>query len=84
MTPVVNGLALNAMGSVIAFDRIIREPVLMLHGFQISHFFVRTLDKLGVNLPLPNGDTRYLDIGSGLVTNTCTIYFCYLGRGTSA
>jgi len=79
--PVARGLALYAAGGVVAFDRVLRNPGLMPRDFQISLFFVQTLNKLGANLPLPNTSVGFLDVGPELNTNVYTIYFTYLDMG---
>lgn len=80
--PIAHGLVLYAAGGIVAFDRVVRDPAIQPREFQISRFFVETLNKFGAGIEMPNTSSGFLDIGpNGLVMNVNTIYYTYFDLG---
>lgn len=80
--PVMRGLVLYATGGAVAFDKIVENPSVQPHDMVVTIFFVQTLNKFGANLPLPQADVGYMDLGPNLLLfNAYSIYYTYLSLG---
>lgn len=83
--PVMHGLTLYAVGAAVAFDKVVQDPTLRPHNFEISVFFVETLNKFGANLEHRAPATGYVDIGpNNLTINIYSIYYMYFELGYPA
>jgi oligosaccharide repeat unit polymerase len=81
IVPVAQGFVLYAAGGLIAFDRVIREPNIIPHNWQINRFFLQTMNKLGARFEVPSLHAQFVSIGPAFPLNVYTFYFAYLDWG---
>lgn len=75
-------LAAYTVGGIVAFDRVVRDPSVVPHNWNISRFFLLTLNKLGAHFQVPSLNADYVDVGyRAYPENVYTIYFAYLDYG---
>jgi oligosaccharide repeat unit polymerase len=79
--PIAKNFALYASGSMVAFDRVVREPNIIPRTYPVYIAFLHLLKNLGVRLEVPD-QTPFVDIGPGsLSTNAYTMYWSYVEFG---
>jgi oligosaccharide repeat unit polymerase len=71
------GFTVYAVGSLVAFDQVIRHPGHVQNTWKIYKPFVHIANKFGADLPELGQSLDFTDIGPGLDTNTYTFYFTY-------
>jgi len=80
--PVLNGFVLYAAGGLVAFDRVLRQPNIVPHNWQINRFFLQTMNKIGGRFVVPALAADYVTVGPDyLLTNVYTFYFAYIDLG---
>lgn len=80
--PLINGIVLYAAGGMVGFDRVIRDPAMVEHNWQISTFFLQTLNKFGTHFAIPPLNSQFVAVGpDSLVDNVYTAYFAYIDLG---
>lgn len=85
LTPVFEGLVSYASGGIVAFDRVVREPSIVVHNWQASRFFLQVAAKLGAHVDVPSQHADFVAIGpGGLSQNVYTMYFAYFDLGPIA
>lgn len=71
-----------AVGGIVAFDRVARDPDMVPHSWPIGAFFVQSINKLGGHLKAPPEHTDFVEIGpKAAPENVYTLYFAYLDYG---
>jgi oligosaccharide repeat unit polymerase len=69
-------------GGTIAFDRVIRDPGIVPHTWQIDRAVLLVLNKFGTHFDVPVINAEYVTIGKdGMVQNVYTMYFAYYDWG---
>jgi oligosaccharide repeat unit polymerase len=82
IVPVAQGFVLYAAGGLIGFDRVIREPNIIPHNWQINRFFLQTMNKLGARFEVPSLHAEFVSVGpNSMLFNVYTFYFAYLDWG---
>ena len=82
--PVLQGIVLYAGGGLAAFDRVVRDPSIVEHNWQISSFFLQTLNKLGAHFTVAPQASQFITVGPNSVEdNVYTAYFAYIDLGFS-
>lgn len=82
ITPALRLIASYAGGGLAAFDRVVRDPGIVPHTWQIDRAVLLVLNKFGAKFDVPVIHAEYVAIGeNGLVTNVYTMYFAYYDWG---
>ncbi len=82
LAPVARGLVLYASGGMVAFDRVVREPNIIPHNWQVNHIVLQTLNKMGGHFEVPYLHAQFVTVGpSTLQQNVYTFYFAYIDWG---
>lgn len=69
-------------GGTIAFDRVIRDPGIVPHTWQIDRAVLLVLNKFGAHFDVPVINAEYVTIGkNGMLQNVYTMYFAYYDWG---
>lgn len=69
-------------GGTIAFDRVIRNPGIVPHTWQIDRAVLLVLNKFGAHFDVPVINAEYVTIGKdGMLQNVYTMYFAYYDWG---
>lgn len=69
-------------GGTIAFDRVIRDPGIVPHTWQIDRAVLLVLNKFGAHFDVPVINAEYVTIGKdGMLQNVYTMYFAYYDWG---
>jgi oligosaccharide repeat unit polymerase len=71
------GFAKYAFGGLVAFDISVQHPGRILNNWKLYTFFIRTLNKFGMNIEAPPVFLEYVDINRAVDINVYTIYFAY-------
>lgn len=80
--PVFDGLVLYASGSLVAFDRVIRDPNITPHSWRVTNPFEHLWHKIDPQFEPNDTHTEFLAIGPhNLAINTFTGYFAYIDLG---
>jgi oligosaccharide repeat unit polymerase len=79
--PIRDGLALYAVGGIVGFDRVVRQPNIIAHTWQINRFFHETANKFGAHFEVPIIHAAFVDVGPQLNGNVYTMYFAYIDLG---
>ncbi len=79
--PVTEDLLSYTAGGIVAYDRIVRNPSIIVHSWQVNRFFLDTLNKLGWHFDLRSDHADFVNIGPNLTQNVYTMYFAYLDQG---
>jgi oligosaccharide repeat unit polymerase len=74
---VVEGLALYSEGSLVAFETAVRNPGLIPNNSKLYRYFIRTLNRLGMNIEQPTAFLPFTPISNEVTVNVYTIYFAY-------
>ncbi len=74
---VVEGLALYSEGSLVAFETAVRNPGLIPNNWKLYRYFIRTLNKFGMDIEQPTAFLAYTSISNDVQVNVYTIYFAY-------
>jgi oligosaccharide repeat unit polymerase len=82
IVPIMQTFASYGAGGLVAFDRVVREPNIVDHNWQIDRFFLQTLDKFGAHYRVPPMNADFVTIGPHQqLQNIYTFYFAYLDLG---
>ena len=79
--PLLDGFILYACGGMVGFDKVIRQPNIIVHNWQINRFFLETINRLGGHFDLPSLHAEYVSLGLHYSSNVYTAYFAYLDLG---
>jgi oligosaccharide repeat unit polymerase len=79
--PVVEGFAVYAGGGVVGFDRVVRQPTIVPHNWDINRFFLETFNKFGARFEVPSLHAEYVELGPHYSGNVYTGYFAYIDLG---
>jgi oligosaccharide repeat unit polymerase len=83
LEPVFEGFVLYTAGGIVAFDRVVRQPSIVPHNWQISNTALEVANKVGGHFAVPSLRAEYVDVGpAGIFQNVYTIYFAYFDLGT--
>jgi oligosaccharide repeat unit polymerase len=66
-----------SIGSALAFDQVVKNPVIFGDSQSITRFFIETANSLGASLKLLPIHLDYVDISNTEDTNTYTVYYSY-------
>jgi oligosaccharide repeat unit polymerase len=82
LVPVFQGFVLYAAGGLVAFDRVVRQPSIIPHNWQITTPLLLVANKLGAHFDVPFQHSEFVDVGpQGLDQNVYTMYFAYFDLG---
>jgi oligosaccharide repeat unit polymerase len=82
IVPIAQTFASYGAGGLVAFDRVVREPNIVEHNWQIDRFFLQTLNKFGTHFRVPLINANFVTIGPNQnMQNIYTFYFAYLDLG---
>jgi len=77
-------VALYASGPLVAFDRVVRDPGIIPHSWQIDRAVLLVLNKFGFHFNVPTIFAEYVAVGQGgNLQNAYTLYFAYYDWGLS-
>ena len=80
--PIIQTFASYGAGGVVAFDRVIRQPNIVEHNWQVDRVLLQTLDKFGTHFRVPPITADFVTIGPHQqMQNVYTLYFAYLDLG---
>ncbi|HEY1937181.1 MAG TPA: O-antigen polymerase [Candidatus Angelobacter sp.] len=79
--PVLEGVVLYAVGGIVGFDRVLRQPNVIPHSWQIDRFFLDTANKFGAHFYIPVIHADFVSVGPALSGNVYTMYFAYIDLG---
>lgn len=74
---VAEGVATYMFGGLVAFERAIQHPGLIQNNWHVYTYFIRTLNKFGLNLDEPPAFLEYVNVNRVVDINVYTIYFGY-------
>jgi len=84
LVPVFEGFVLYAAGGLVAFDRVVRQPNVVPHNWQITTPVLLVANKLGAHFDVPSLRNEFVDVGpQDLVQNVYTMYFAYFDLGSA-
>ncbi len=84
LVPVFQGFVLYGAGGLVAFDRVVRQPNIIPHNWQITTPLLLVANKLGAQFDIPFLHSEFVDVGpQGLDQNVYTMYFAYFDLGSS-
>ena len=72
LVPVFQGFVLYAAGGLVAFDRVVREPNVIPHNWQITTPLLLLANKLGAHFDIPVVHAEFVDVGRGIWSKTST------------
>ncbi len=79
---VVQGFVLYAGGGLVGFDRVVRDPHIIPHNWQINRFFLQVANALGAKFEVPSLHAEFVNLGpNSLSSNVYTFYFAYIDWG---
>jgi len=82
IVPIVHSFVEYTCGGLIAFDRVVRNPSIIAHNWQVNRPFLQTLNKFGTQFEIPALHAEYVDVGyNSFPQNVYTAYFAYLDLG---
>jgi oligosaccharide repeat unit polymerase len=79
--PVAEGFVLYAGGGIVGIDRVVRQPNIIPHNWQINKFFLETANKIGFRYEPPSQHSEFVDLGPYVTGNVYSMYFAYLDLG---
>jgi oligosaccharide repeat unit polymerase len=80
--PIIQTFASYGAGGLVAFDRVMRQPNIVEHNWQIDRALLQTLDKFGAHFQVPRITADFVTIGPHQqMQNIYTLYFAYLDLG---
>jgi oligosaccharide repeat unit polymerase len=74
---VAEGVATYMFGGLVAFDTTMQHPGLIQNNWHLYTYFIRTLNKFGLNLDEPPEFLEYVNVNRVVDINVYTIYFGY-------
>lgn len=81
VVPALQLIALYASGPLVAYDRVVRDPAIIPHSWQIDRAFLLILNKFGLHFDVPTIFAEYVAVGKDNVQNAYTMYFAYYDWG---
>jgi oligosaccharide repeat unit polymerase len=78
---VLSGFASYAVGGVVGFDYVLRNPGGIENGWKPDRVLSSVLNKFGGHVKEPSRDLGYVGIGNGFVTNVYTALFAFVDYG---
>jgi hypothetical protein len=80
--PVIQLVGLYASGPLVAYDRVVREPGIIPHSWQVDRALLLALNKFGFHFKVPTIFAEYVAVGkSDIEQNAYTMYFAYYDWG---
>jgi oligosaccharide repeat unit polymerase len=79
--PVLEGFAIYGGGGIVGFDRVMRQPNIIPHNWQINRFFLETFNKMGARFEIPYVHAEFVQLGPRYSGNIYTAYFAYIDLG---
>ena len=73
----VEGFTNYAIGSLVAFDAVVSNPLAVENTWKLYKFFVRQANKFGGGYPELSQHLQFTHVSPHLMTNVYTIYFPY-------
>jgi oligosaccharide repeat unit polymerase len=74
---VAEGVATYMFGGLVAFETAIQHPGSIQNNWHLYTYFIRILNKFGLNLDEPREFLEYVNVNRGVDINVYTIYFGY-------
>jgi oligosaccharide repeat unit polymerase len=82
--PVLKLIGSYTSGGTIAFDRVVRDPGIVPHTWQVDRALLLVLNKFGAHFDVPVINAEYVTIGKdGMLQNVYTMYFAYYDWGVA-
>jgi oligosaccharide repeat unit polymerase len=78
---VMTGFASYAIGGVVGFDYVLRNPGVIENGWKPDRVLSSVLNKFGAHVKEPSRDLAYVGIGNGFVTNVYSTFFAFVDYG---
>src|SRR5579864_21923 len=80
--PALKLVALYASGPLVAYDRVVRDPGIIPHSWQIDRAVLLVLNKFGYHFNVPTIFAEYVTVGKdNILQNAYTMYFAYYDWG---
>jgi oligosaccharide repeat unit polymerase len=77
ISPVAEAAGTYMIGGLVAFETAIQHPGLVQNNWHLYTYFIKTLNKFGLNLDEPSAFLEYVNINRVVDINVYTIYFSY-------
>jgi oligosaccharide repeat unit polymerase len=82
VVPALKLVALYASGPLVAYDRVVRDPGIIPHSWQVDRAVLLVLNKFGYHFNVPTILAEYVTVGKdSILQNAYTMYFAYYDWG---